>query len=339
MGSPKVHILVVGGGSIGKRHVRNLLTLGADVTVYRYRKGIIDELQAWSNQLRFAVSLEEALTGICDAVVIANSTELHIKVALAAARLCKHLFIEKPLSTSLKGVDELVHLVEENRLIVETGFMLRLHPNLKHLKARLDAGAIGIPSYARAAVGQYLPDWRPGTDYRQSYSASRRQGGGVILDLVHELDLIAWLLGDVDVVAAMVARSSLLEIETEAIAQIGLRMNSGVLAQVHLDYLRPGYTRSLEIVGSEGIFSWDYLTGTLNFAGRDGIFHLVHQVTTGFERNDMFLAHMRHFLAQLSEGAPQPVSSLADGIRALRIALACHLSSQERRFVRPYEVE
>lgn len=328
----KLNVLVVGGGSAGKRHIRNLLELGARVAVFRYRSGVNDDLQS-SNQIKLVTSLDTALKDPYDGVVIANQTNLHIDVALAAARAGKHLFIEKPLSVSLQGVDELADLVKAAGLIVETGFVLRRHPNLLFLKSQLDAGRIGVPLFARAMVGQYLPDWRPGTDYRQSYSARRDAGGGVIFDLVHELDLVAWLLGEVEEIATMTAHNSLLNIETEAIAQIGMRLKSNVLAQIHLDYLRPGYARTLEIVGSTGILAWDYVEGTVKHSGRKGDQEVAHRAAD-FDRNEMFLDYMRCFLLRIAGQPCGEVASLEDGIRALKIALACHKSAQERHFVR-----
>ena len=175
-----------------------------------------------------------------NAVVIANSTDLHTGVALEAARRKKGLLIEKPLSTSLAGCDELQALTEPHSLVVEMGFMLRFHPNLVWIKHYLESNSLGELTFIRASVGQWLPDWRPGTDHRVGYSAFRTTGGGVIFDLIHELDLVHWLAGTVVSVTAMTRHVGSLNIETEAIAQIGLRLKSATSAQIHLDYVRPG---------------------------------------------------------------------------------------------------
>lgn len=332
-------VLVVGTGSIGKRHIRNLLGLGAEVAAFRYRPAAGASTDPLPPGVSLVEKLDQALVGPWGAVVIANSTDQHIPVALSAARNGKNLFIEKPLSDSLRGVNELLSLSEERHLVVEAGFMLRFHPNLLWMRDYLQSGELGTLYYARALVGQYLPDWRPGTDYRQSYSAHRGQGGGVILDLIHELDLIAWLLGDVVDVAATTNRIPHLQIETEALAQISLRLSSGLLAQVHLDYLRPNYARTLEIAGSHGVIVWDYPTGTITLTGRDGIPRIVHRTPQEFERNDLFLAHMRHFLARLVDRNVEPGSPLPDAVATLQVALACHKSAGERRFVRPDEID
>ena len=331
----KPNVLVVGTGSIGARHIVNLLSLGANVLTYSYRRERPPE--SWHGNVRSFDNLEAAFTAAPDAIVIANRTDQHIDVALRGARHGCALFIEKPLSYSLTGVDELLRESEARALVVESGFMLRLHPNLLWLKSFLEAGELGDLFYGRAVVGQYLPEWRPAQDYRVSYSASSACGG-VIFDLVHELDLVAWLFGRIEAAQAMTAKAACLEIQSEAIGQIGLRTASGLLAQVHMDYVRPVYARTLEVVGSRGVLSWDYVAGTVAITTPDGATRIAHQVPTGFVRNDLFLAYMRHFLARLADPSLAAASSLKDGIAALRAALACHQSAAEGHLVRPDDV-
>jgi predicted dehydrogenase len=334
----KPKVLVVGTGSIGQRHISNLIDLGADVAAFSYR-GHSTSPSHSNGRIALVESLQDALRSDIDAVVVANRTDLHMDVALQSARCKKALFIEKPLSVSLKGCDELCQLAQAHDLVVETGFMLRFHPNLLWIRDYLKGCALGELMHIRASVGQWLPDWRSGTDYRTGYGAFRETGGGVIFDLIHELDLVSWLAGSVTDVGAMTRYVDSLDIETEAIAQIGIRLESGLLAQVHLDYVRPGYGRALEIVGIHGVLSWDYITGSVFLSRADGSTDLVHRVSSDFCRNTMFRQHMAHFLDRLSDPSLSPSSSLADGIGAMRTALACHRSASERRFVRPEEID
>jgi len=331
-------VLVAGTGSIGKRHIANLEKLGVDVSAYSYRAAD-NSAEAPPPGLRlFKGSLQAALQTDFDAVVIANRTDLHMELAIDAARAKKHVFIEKPLADALKGTAELLSLATENKLVVETGFMLRCHPNLLWMQRALAEKTIGELMHCRASVGQWLPDWRPGTDHRTGYGAFRQGGGGVIFDLIHELDLVCWLIGTVVDVSAMTRYVHALEIETEAIAQIGLRFDTGVLAQVHLDYIRPGYGRDLEIIGTQGVLSWRYTEGTVSLTKADGTRDIVHRVPAHFERNQMFEDHMRHFLARIANPALPAISSLQDGVTALRVALATHQSAEERRNIRPDDV-
>ncbi len=331
----KHNVLVVGTGSIGARHIANLLSLGENVSTYSYRREARTE--PWRENVRSFDHLDAAFAAAPDAIVIANRTDQHLDIALRGARDGRALFIEKPLSHSLTGIDDLVRESEDRALVVETGFMLRLHPNLVWLKSFLDAGELGDLFYCRAVVGQHLPDWRPLQDHRRSYSASA-DCGGAIFDLVHELDLVAWLFGPIEAVHAMTAHVERLQIESEAIAQVGLRTAGGLLAQVHMDYVRPVYGRTLEVVGSRGVVSWNYVDGTISIATPGNGTRTAHQVPASFARNELFLTEMRHFVARLSDSSLAPLSSLADGVAALRTALACHQSAAEERLVRPADV-
>ena len=324
-------VLVVGTGSIGRRHTANLQALGADVSTYSYGgirlKGV-----------KSVMDLDLALQSDFDAVVVANNTNEHMDVSMKAALKGKHLFIEKPLATNLKGSEFLYEIAQRMGLVVEVGFMLRTHPNLIWIKQALADGVLGDLMYIYAAVGQWLPDWRPNSDYRTSYSAYRARGGGVIYDLIHELDLVYWLAGEVSEVSAMSRYVKSLAIETEAIAQIGLRFKTGVLAQVHLDYVRPGYGRKLEIVGSNGVLSWDYLTNKVFFTRGADPEEIVHSVEEGYERNIMFKTHMGLFLDRINKKSLDAISPLNDSIEVLKIALACHKSAEKHCWVLPSEI-
>jgi predicted dehydrogenase len=327
-------VLVVGTGSIGRRHIGNLLELGAEVHAFSHR----GEAQSLDARVGRVADLDAALQDDFDAVVVANRTDQHMDVALKAARSGKHLFLEKPLAASLAGVDELQSLVRQHALVVEAGFMLRAHPNLLFIKDQLSRGVLGEVWHMRAAVGQWLPDWRPGTDHRQGYGAFRALGGGVTFDLIHELDLVQWLLGPVQDVTAMMRSADVLEIETEAVAQIGLQTASGALAQVHLDYLRPGYGREMEIVGRLGVLHWDYVGGVVSLETADAPPRELHRVPAGFVRNHLFLDHMRLFLQRLASPSTAALSPLPDAVAALRLALAAHRSADQRHHVRPSDL-
>lgn len=328
-------VLVVGTGSIGKRHIGNLLELGANVLAFSYRP----DAQTLDPRVTRVPDLAAALVSDIDAVVVANRTDQHMAVALQAAQAGKHLFLEKPLAASMTGVDQLLACVQQKNLVVEAGFMLHTHPNLLWIREFLRQGRLGEIWHMRAAVGQWLPDWRPGTDHRQGYGAFKALGGGVTFDLIHELDLVQWLLGPVTDVTAMMRQAAVLEIETEAVAQIGLQLASGALAQVHLDYLRPGYGREMEIVGRQGVLRWDYVQGlvTLEEAGQAP--REVHRVPDGFVRNHLFLTHMRHFLQRLQLPTLPAVSPLDEAAAVLRVALAAHRSAAQRQHVRPCDMQ
>jgi predicted dehydrogenase len=335
-------VLVVGTGSVGRRHISNLLGLGARVLAYSYRAA--ERLTPGQADVQTAASLPAEVERVSDwslalprvqAVVVANRTDQHLAVATAAAKAGRALFIEKPLGIGMEGVADLQRLVAAQGLVVEAGFMLRTHPNLSWMRQALAQGCIGEVFHARAAVGQWLPDWRPGTDHRQGYGAFRATGGGVIFDLVHELDLVQWLLSPAVDVVALCRQVPALDIETEAVAQIGLRLSDAALAQVHLDYVRPGYGRHFEVVGRTGVLSWDYVQGTVTLERASGERQEVHRLPADFQRNDMFLRHMAHFLERVQGSGALPISPLDEAVSVLQVALAAHRSNLERRSIDP----
>lgn len=333
-------VLVVGTGSVGHRHASNLVALGADVSVFSHRLAIdASSPLSLPTGTHLVDDLEAAIDNVgYQAVIVANRNNLHLPIALHCARNGIATFIEKPLSVSLEGTEELLQLELSQPLVIEAGFTLRGHPNLIWMREFIASGNLGEPMHARAAVGQCLLDWRPGTDYRKGYAAFRHAGGGVILDLIHELDLVQWLLGSVAEVVAFTRHATHLEIETEAIAQIGLRLDNGTLAQVHLDYVRPGYGRTLEVVGTRGTLTWDYSTSTVWLHEGKIPAHQVNQAL-GLERNHLFLDHMQHFIQRIGDPTISARSPLLDSVSALRVALACHRSAEDRQFVRPDQID
>ncbi|MEK6256144.1 MAG: Gfo/Idh/MocA family oxidoreductase, partial [Chloroflexota bacterium] len=185
----------------------------------------------------------------------------------------------------------------------------------------------------RAHWGEYLPDWHPWEDYRQSYSARADMGGGVILTLCHPLDYLRWLLGDVDSLWASTARSGELEIDVEDTAEIGLHFANGVIGSVHLDYLQRPPRHDLKIIGSQGTLRWDNEDGSVNLYRPEAKNWETFPAPEGFERNNLFRDEMRHFI-EVIRGDVQPLCSLEDGVAALELALAAMESNTELKAIR-----
>jgi predicted dehydrogenase len=316
--------LIAGFGSIGRRHFRNLKALGQnDILFYRSGLSQLDDAELAGYVVE--TNLAAALAHKPDAVIVANPTALHLKVAIPAARAGCHILLEKPISHSLDGVADLRAAAKASGSRILVGFQLRFHPTLQQAAQLLADGSLGRPLSARAHWGEYLPDWHPYEDYRSGYSARADLGGGVVLTLSHPFDYLRWLLGEVNSVWASLARTGELEISVEEQAEIGLTFAGGALASVHLDYLQRPAAHSLEIVCSQGRLHWDAATGILRQINLDGA-EKEYAPPAGFERNDLFLAQTRHFLDVV--GGAEPACTLEDGQRALEIALAAHRSNE-----------
>lgn len=312
-------VLIAGFGSIGRRHFNNLRALGCSKFVFfrTFQATIPDpETKGWP----VTADLEEALSHRPRVAVISNPTSKHLEVAIAAARAGCHLFIEKPLSHSLEGCVELAEIVRQNNLTTMIGCQFRFHPLLVRLRECLQAGELGEVIGARAEWGEYLPDWHPWEDHRKSYSARADLGGGVILTLIHPLDYLYWLFGSVDHVQAAVRQvPSLQTAAADDWADITLSFTSGVIAQVHLDYIQKPPVHRLHVWGDRGRATWDNHAGTLHFEGHDGSSR-TERVPDGFERNTMFVDEMTHFISAVAERRPSCIP-LEDGITVLDVAL------------------
>ncbi|MBI2846553.1 MAG: Gfo/Idh/MocA family oxidoreductase [Chloroflexi bacterium] len=265
-------------------------------------------------------------------MLVTNPTSLHIPVAIAAARRGCHIFVEKPLSHNLDGIQELMDLALHKKLSVLVGYNMRFHPSIRLIKELLEKGAIGKIVCARAQVGQYLPDWHPGEDYKKGYSAQESLGGGVILDLSHELDYVRWFLGEVTEVFSFCSRVSTLEIGTEDTAEILLRFESGTIAEVHMDYVQRSYGRSCQIIGEEGTILWDFNEKRVRLYSASNNRWRSFPEEKGYERNQMYLDEMKHFINCI-QGEEKPMVDALEGKRVLEIALAAKESARTGRSI------
>ena len=318
-------LLIAGLGSIGRRHLRNLLALGeSDILLYRTNKSTLadDELVPFPT----FTDLEQALAQNPDAVIVSNPTAAHMGVALPAAEAGCHLFIEKPISHNLQDLDRLKQALEKHNRQLLVGFHFRYHPVLEQIKQIIESGKIGRPLSAHVHWGEYLPAWHPWEDYRSAYAARAELGGGVVLTLCHPFDYLRWLIGEVDNLSARVAKVSDLEISVEDHADVSLQFENGCMGFVHLDYYQRPAAHWLQITTSNGFIYWDNESGSAKVYNVADKAWQVFNLPAGFERNNLFLGEMAHFLSMVKDGTP-PQCDYLDGLRALKIALAVHSSS------------
>ena len=270
-----------------------------------------------------ALDLEHGLAESPDAALICTPTALHLQLAEQALQAGAHLFIEKPISHALSGVDELVAEASARHRVLLVGCNMRFHRPITLMKLWLDGGAIGRPLYGQFRYGSYLPNWRPQQDYRSSYSARSELGGGIVLDAVHEIDYARWFLGEPEMVSAMTGQVSGLDINTEDVAEISLRFASGAMADIHMDYLRPVRGRSCELIGDEGMIVWraegkSPERSRLERYEKGG--ELREELTFSTDLQEMYVEEMRHFL-QCVRGEESPTLDGLEAKRVLEISL------------------
>lgn len=325
--------LIVGLGSIGRRHLKNLRRMEPEaiITVCRQNK-INREKQEVPEADRVVYDLDEALKDKPDLALICSPAPYHVDAGLALARENVNLFIEKPVSHALEGVDDLIVECRGRGVVLAVGYNFRFDGRLQIMRQALLEGRIGRILAVRAEVGSYLPDWRPGRDYKESVSARRDLGGGVVLELSHELDYVRWLVGEVTAVSARTARLSDLGIDVEDTAEIILEFNQGAIGSVHLDMVQRTPTRICRVVGSDGVLIWDGINHSVRlFSAASKTWSDLHKAES-IDRNEMYEKELRHFLDCVA-GRSMPIVSGEDSRRVLEIALAVKRSSQEQKVV------
>ncbi len=332
-----MRVLFCGLGGIGQRHLRNLRSLVPEdqLEVHAYRvlgrsEKLRDDLSIEADrsmitdyQIVVHTDMEAALAMQPDVVFICNPSSLHTRIALQAAHAGAHLFIEKPVSDTQEGMDELLAVVKSKQLVCYVGYNFRFHPALMRIKALLEQGHFGRLLAVRAEIGEYLPNWHSYEDYRSMYAARADLGGGVILSQIHEMDLIYWYFGLPASIYCLGGKLSGLEIDVEDTAT-SLMQYRGQLGAfpiaLHQDYLQRPPVRTFKVVGDQSVAQVDLIKGHLTIYNPEGT-AIEEWDGANFNRNDMFLGQMQHFLASVA-GQTAPLVNLWDGIQSMRLALA-----------------
>lgn len=323
-----MRFLICGLGSIGQRHLKNLLSLGEDNIVF-YRTGKATLSSEGFAQFPIEDDLSRAITNWKpDAAIISNPTSMHMDTALPLAKKGIHLLIEKPISNTREKVNELQVTLEEVGAKALVGYQFRFHPGIRQTKRMIAETKLGRIQSVDVIWGEYLPDWHPWEEYVLAYSARRDLGGGVVLTLSHPIDYLRWIFGDVTAVTAVIENSKTLEIEVEDSADFTLEFESGVEASVHLDYLQNPKQHSMKIVGEHGSLHWESSDSALGWHGLSPNNEHKKQDSNPFQRNVMFLEEMAHFI-DLIRNDVDPVCSVEDGLKALEVALAVHQSARD----------
>jgi predicted dehydrogenase len=329
-----VKILLVGLGSVGQRHARNLrAVLGDTVELLAYRArggGLIPPGDTPTTPeaelgIRRVATLQAGLAERPDAVFVTNPTALHLEVARAAVDAGCHVFIEKPLADTWDGVEDFLGAVDRKGVVAAVGYQLRFHPGLARLRELLESKAIGRPLAARLEFGEYLPAWHPWEDYRDGYAARRDLGGGVLLTQIHDIDYACWLFGTPARVFAIGGHLSDLDVDVEDLVCVTLQCGrDGRLfpVELRLDYVQRPPVRRCAVLGDHGRIVLDLTAGTLACTDVDG---RRSTVDVGTPRNQLFVDEIRHFLDCVA-GRARPLVDARAGAESLRVALAARAS-------------
>jgi predicted dehydrogenase len=346
----QLKILFIGLGSIGQRHLRMIRkTRGEqdDIIAFRSRKTgseiVLDDnmnvLESRSLTQHYNIKeferLEDALGQQPELAFITNPTSLHVTTAIKAAQAGCHLFIEKALSDSEEGIDELIRVVDEKKLVALVGYQQKFHPGLIQIKKWLNKGSIGNIVSARFENGEYLPGWHPYEDYRKSFAATKELGGGVLFGMNHELDYIIHFFGMPDQVFATGGNLSELEVELEDTAQVISMFNSmkGTLPiTVTFDYLQSPPVKGGLIVGDKGKITWDYINNRAALIDRASKKEVEVWNDNQYQRNQMFISQLNHLFECVAQGK-QPATTIESARQSIKIALAARTSMDSKKII------
>ena len=319
--------LVLGCGSIGKRHLRNLLSIGTkpeNIFAVDPREDRIEEIKNlgignFSKDYNNIIQEDKI-----DAALICSPTNLHIKQGIDLAKKNIHLFIEKPLDENNENIAELKSLVNSNNLTVALAYVFRFSPLTQKVKNILSNNTLGKVMYVRGEFSEYLPDFHPYEDYRTFYMAKKDLGGGSILDQSHIMDLIGYLFGEFKEVYAVNTNLSALEISTDDIAEMIVKMDGGCLASIHTDIFGRGHKKCLEVKAEKGNIFIDFLDNTVSVYKSDSkSIEVFNKFSKDFNLN--YIDEINNFINSCNQ-KDKVMTSLEEGIKTMNLILTAKKS-------------
>jgi spore coat polysaccharide biosynthesis protein SpsF len=320
--------VVIGAGSIGQRHIRNLRHLGiTDIAALRTRHGHaqalpeeldVDELSSWEEVRRFDPNV----------AIIANPTALHRESVERIMPYVRGVFIEKPLADSLSGIPEILQAAARRRVVTFMGYNLQFHPIALKIAEELRGNEIGAPLSVQMTVGHWLPDWHPYEDFRESYAARKELGGGVALTLIHEIQLVMSWLGPVEGVIALFPGSNSLPLDVDVRADFMLAHTEGCVSQLHLDFVQNPYHREGIVSCERGSLRYDVAAGRLEVTGPLDGQQKVLWDEPDYDGNSSYLQMMETFLRYVREGRVRHEMDAWRGAESLAVVVAGRRSAE-----------
>ena len=338
-------ILVVGYGSIGRRHVLNLLRFtDIKIIIFSKRKKInLDDFSGISKRtlkerLEISSSLQKCITKNPQIAFITNETSKHIPIAIKLAKYGIDLFIEKPLSNSPLGLRLLKKIVQKKKLICMIGCNFRFYPPLQKIKKLLDTHSLGTLHSIHIENSSYLPDWHPYENYTKNYASKKTLGGGVTLTQIHELDYLCWFLGMPKEVTTVMTKISNLKINVDDINETILRFPNSVIAGIHLDFFQRPYFKSCKIKSSKGTLQWDSTENQINFyTSKTKKWSKIKVANnynlSGNKINKMYIEELHHFLSCIKKRS-QPMNNLSEAESILNVTLCMKKSSSMKKTIK-----
>ncbi|MES2590609.1 MAG: Gfo/Idh/MocA family oxidoreductase [Bacteroidota bacterium] len=302
-----MRVLIIGLGSIAKKHINALKRIYTDVTIFALRSGDTPE--------RVEGVINISSVNDCpaiDFIIISNPTAFHAEAIKQVVHLKKPLFIEKPPFHTLEHTNDILAMISENEIITYTAFNLRFLDCLIYLKKNIDLNKV---QEVNVYCGSFLPNWRSNTDYKKNYSANVSMGGGAHLDLIHELDYVLWIFGKPLEVKSTFRSNSKIGIDAVDYANYML-IYGGFAVNIILNYYRQDTKRTCEIVMDDDTWNANLITNTItSYKNNTTIIESEQTVL------DTYTDQMNYFCSCIKENK-EPSNSLTESVNTLKIALS-----------------
>lgn len=302
-------VAVIGFGNISCRHRANLRAILPNVKIYGMSSSGQPLKQEISDVDEIVSDINELIDEKIKLAIIASPASMHSSHAIPLIKSNIPILIEKPITSNSKELLELHKIVKKYNTPIAVGYCLRFLSSSKKIKKLINSKIIGDIYHVKIETGQFLPDWRPGKDYKESVSAQKKLGGGVLLELSHEFDYASWLFGDLSLNHAILSRSNQLGLNVEDCADVVLSSKDGLVVNIHLDFLQSPATRKCRLVGTKGSLEWDLICNK--------ILHITNNDTkvifndADWEINDMYV-NMLHDFIELTKGKKNSLATVSE---------------------------
>lgn len=325
------HILIIGGGGIGERHIRCFLKTGrAKVSVCEVKKERLEYLKINYPISETFTSLDEIDLSRFDGVVIATPAHLHIPIAIHCAKSGTACLIEKPLSVDLNRVDELIEIINKKNILMGVAYVRRSLPSYKELKELVNKGIIGILKMGRINMSQEYPKYRP--DYKNIYYSKEEMGGGCVLDAAtHSINLAQYYFGEIKDVVGFYDHLELEGVSVEDSSIIILRFESKSLVDIFVNQFQKPNITEVELIGNEGNLKY-IVNGEFHqilFCNNDSN-NWKEIASYKFNRDDPFIFQANEFLDAL-DGKCLLSTDILEAKKTLLAALHVKSFQKERR--------
>jgi len=308
-------LAIIGLGSIGRRHLRLVAEIRPDIKIVVMRSGHGSACKEEKMATKIVHSVDEVISEGVQAAIISSPATLHLEQSLELAKSGVHLLIEKPISNTSDRTNELLKILDKNNLIAMVGYVLRYDPGAEKFKNWLDNKIKGKIIHARIECGSYLPEWRPDVDYTKTVSALSELGGGVLLELSHELDYLHWFFGKPKDVQAQVRNSDTLDIDVEDQVDLLITSEQGYCISVQIDFNRRHVERKCRVLTTEGELIWDAVNKNVTCK-------LVNKSNAHYEYNNerdyIYRKQLKVFIDCI-ENNNSPLVTVKDGINVMKL--------------------